>query len=85
MALITVRQRLAPPHQRGQIFATVSSLNLAAIAAGSALAGPLHAALGTVATLLCFGLLMLSAGLVTLATGGGAAHRGPRASDGPSD
>jgi len=54
---------------------TVSSLNLAAIAIGSALAGPLHAALGTTATLLSFGLLMLAAGLVTLVTGGGATLR----------
>jgi MFS family permease len=69
VALIAVRQSLAPPHLRGQIFATVSSLNLAAIALGAALAGPLHAALGTTATLLSFGLLMLAAGLVTLATG----------------
>ena len=72
VALITVRQGLAPPHLRGQILTTVSSLNLAAIALGAALAGPLHAALGTTATLLSFGALMLAAGLVTLATGGGA-------------
>lgn len=71
VALIGVRQSLAPPHLRGQIFTTVSSLNLAAIAIGSALAGPLHAALGTTATLLSFGVLMLFAGLVTLLTGGG--------------
>lgn len=76
VALIGVRQRLAPPHLRGQIFATVGSLNLAAIAAGSAAAGPLHAALGTAATLLCFALLMLAAGLITLVTGGGSRGRG---------
>jgi len=68
VALIAVRQKLAPPHLRGQIFATASSLDLAAIAAGSALAGPIHSALGTVAILLCFAALMLAAGLVTLAT-----------------
>lgn len=73
VALIGVRQRLAPAHLRGQIFTTVSSLNLAAIAIGSALAGPLHAALGTTATLLSFAVLMLAAGLVTIVTGGGAA------------
>jgi MFS family permease len=72
VALIGVRQSLAPPHLRGQIFTTVSSLNLAAIAIGSALAGPLHAALGTTATLLSFALLMLAAGLLTLVTGAGA-------------
>ncbi len=76
VALIGVRQSLAPAHLRGQIFTTVSSLNLAAIAIGSALAGPLHAALGTTATLLSFGLLMLVAGLVTLVTGGSAPTRG---------
>jgi MFS family permease len=68
VALIAVRQKLAPPHLRGQIFATVSSLDLATIALGSALAGPIHAAFGTVVTLLCFAVLMLAAGLVTLAT-----------------
>jgi hypothetical protein len=72
VALIGVRQSLAPPHLRGQIFTTVSSLNLAAIAIASALAGPLHAALGTTATLLSFALLMLAAGLLTLVTGAGA-------------
>jgi predicted MFS family arabinose efflux permease len=71
VALIGVRQRLAPAHLRGQIFATVGSLNLAAIAAGSALAGPLHSALGTIATLLCFAALILAAGLITLLTGAG--------------
>jgi hypothetical protein len=73
VALIGVRQSLAPPHLRGQIFTTVSSLNLAAIAIGSALAGPLHAALGATATLLSFALLMLAAGLLTLVTRAGAA------------
>jgi MFS family permease len=73
VALITARQNLAPPHLRGQIFTTVSSLNLAAIAIGAALAGPLHSALGTIATLLSFGVLMFAAGLLTLATGGGVA------------
>jgi MFS family permease len=74
VALIGVRQSLAPPHLRGQIFTTVSSLNLAAIAIGSALAGPLHAALGTTATLLSFALLML-------VTGAGAALVRPDATD----
>jgi MFS family permease len=72
VALIGVRPSLAPPHLRGQIFTTVSSLNLEAIAIGSALAGPLHVVLGTTATLLSFALLMLAAGLLTLVTGAGA-------------
>jgi MFS family permease len=76
VALIAVRQRLAPPHLRGQIFATVSSLDLAAIALGSGLAGPLHAALGTTGTLLSFALLMLAAALVTLVTSRSAALAG---------
>lgn len=68
VALIAVRQNVAPAHLRGQIFTTLSSLNLVAIAIGAALAGPLHAHLGTTATLLSFGLFVLVAGLVTLVT-----------------
>jgi predicted MFS family arabinose efflux permease len=63
VALFAVRQQLAPPHVRAQIFTTVSSVNLAAIALGSALAGPLHAGLGTTATLLAFALLIFAAGV----------------------
>jgi MFS family permease len=68
VALIAVRQRLAPPHLRGQIFSTAGSLDLAAIAAGAAIAGPLQAALGTDATLLVFGALLALAGLLSLMT-----------------
>jgi MFS family permease len=68
VALIAVRQRLAPPHLRGQIFSTAGSLDLAAIAAGAAIAGPLQAALGTDATLLVFGALLALAGLLSLLT-----------------
>jgi MFS family permease len=72
VALIAVRQRVAPAHLRGQIFATVSSLLIAASAVGAAGAGPLHAALGTTATLLAFGVLMLVSGLSALLSGGAA-------------
>jgi MFS family permease len=68
VALIAVRQRLAPPHLRGQVFSTAGSLDLAAIAAGAAIAGPLQAALGTDATLLDFAAVLATAGLLSLAT-----------------
>jgi predicted MFS family arabinose efflux permease len=68
VALIAVRQRLAPPHLRGQVFSTAGSLDLAAIAAGAAIAGPLQAALGTDATLLVFAAVLATAGLLSLAT-----------------
>lgn len=71
VALLSVRQRLAPAHLRGQIFTTVTSLNLAAAAVGSAAAGPFHAAFGTTATVFAFGGLMLAAGLIALLTAGG--------------
>ncbi|MEA2216041.1 MAG: hypothetical protein QOK19_1602 [Solirubrobacteraceae bacterium] len=86
VALITVRQRLAPPHLRGQVFSTAGSLDLAAIGAGAAIAGPLQAGLGTDATLLVFGALLVLAGLLSLATDsdgevGRVAHRGARAAE----
>ncbi|MBA3807698.1 MAG: MFS transporter [Solirubrobacterales bacterium] len=68
VALISVRQRLAPARLRGQIFSTASSLDLAAIAAGAAIAGPLQAASGTDATLLAVGALLGLAGVVSLLT-----------------
>jgi MFS family permease len=70
VALIAVRQRLAPPHLRGQIFATVFSLDLAASAIGTAVAGPLHAAAGTTTTLFAFGALILVSGLLNHGTAG---------------
>jgi MFS family permease len=72
VALVKVRQQLVPVHLRGQIFATVFSLDIAASAIASALAGPLHAIAGTTATLFAFGFLMLVAGVVNLATGNAA-------------
>jgi MFS family permease len=68
VALITVRQRLAPAHLRGQIFSTAGSLDLAAVAAGAAIAGPLQSRVGTDSTLLVFGALLALAGLLALAT-----------------
>jgi MFS family permease len=53
-AFFTVRQRFTPPQLRGQVFSTVGSLTLAGMAIGSAVAGPIHAALGTNATLFAF-------------------------------
>jgi MFS family permease len=68
VALIAVRQRLAPPHLRGQVFSTAASLDLAGIALGAAIAGPLQAGFGTDGTLLVFGALLALAGLLSLAT-----------------
>lgn len=65
-AFFTVRQRHTPPHLRGQVFATISSLGFVGIACGSALAGSVHAALGTTATLLMFSVLELAAAGVML-------------------
>jgi MFS family permease len=70
VAVVAVRQRLAPPHLRGQIFATIFSLDLAASAGGSAAGGPIHAAWGTTAVLATFGVLMAASGLVVLWTAG---------------
>ena len=69
VALVGVRQRIVPPHLRGQIFATVFSLDLVAGAIGSAGAGPLHAVVGTTVTLLTFGAMILISGLVNYGTG----------------
>jgi MFS family permease len=76
VALIAVRQRLAPPHLRGQIFSTAGSLDSAAVALGAAVAGPLQAGVGTDGTLLVFGALVVLAGLLSLASDsdGEAAH-----------
>jgi hypothetical protein len=69
VALVGIRQRLAPAHLRGQVFATIFSLDLAASAVGSAVAGPLHADAGTVVTLFAFGALTLVSGLLNYGTG----------------
>jgi hypothetical protein len=69
VALVGVRQRIVPSHLRGQIFATVFSLDLVAGAIGSAGAGPLHALAGTTVTLFTFGAMILISGLVNYGTG----------------
>jgi MFS family permease len=66
-AFFTVRQRFTPAHLRGQVFSTVGSATLAGMAVGSALAGPVHAALGTDATLLAFAALQLASAACLLA------------------
>jgi MFS family permease len=68
VALIAVRQRMAPAHLRGQVFSTAGSLDLAAIALGAAIAGPMQAGLGTDGVLLVFAALLTLAGLLSLAT-----------------
>jgi MFS family permease len=60
-AFLTVQQRHAPAHLRGQVFSTLSSLTLVGTAVGSAIAGPVNAAFGTHATLLLFTLFELAA------------------------
>ncbi|HEX4467203.1 MAG TPA: MFS transporter [Solirubrobacteraceae bacterium] len=72
IALIAIRQRLAPPHLRAQIFTTATSLHSAVIAAGAAGAGLLDRAAGTNATLLVFaGLIGLSAVFALISESGG--------------
>ena len=66
VALISIRQRLAPAHLRAQIFTTANSLHSAAFALGAAGAGLLHQAFGTDATLLAFAALIGLAGAIAL-------------------
>jgi predicted MFS family arabinose efflux permease len=60
-ALFTIRQRHTPPQVRGQVFATLSSLNFAGWAIGSAFAGLIYNELGTPAALLMFTFIELAA------------------------
>ena len=69
VALVSIRQRLAPPHLRAQIFTTANSVHNAMIAAGAAGAGLLHSTLGTDATLLSFAVLIGIGALISLAAG----------------
>jgi predicted MFS family arabinose efflux permease len=66
VGLISIRQRLAPPHLRAQIFSTANSLHSAATAAGAAGAGLFQRAFGTDATLLAWAALIGIAGLIAL-------------------
>jgi predicted MFS family arabinose efflux permease len=64
--LISIRQRLAPPHLRAQIFSTANSLHSAVFAAGAAGGGLFQRAFGTDATLLAWAALIGIAGLFAL-------------------
>jgi MFS family permease len=66
VALISIRQRVAPPQLRAQIFTTASSVATAVFAAGQASAALFHQAFGTTATLLALAGLFALAGAVTL-------------------
>jgi predicted MFS family arabinose efflux permease len=66
VGLISIRQRLAPPHLRAQIFSTANSLHSAVTAAGAAGAGLFQRAFGTDATLLAWAALIGIAGLIAL-------------------
>ena len=66
VALISIRQRLAPPQLRAQIFTTANSFHSAVLAAGAAGAGLFHRAFGTDATLLLFPALIAAAGVTGL-------------------
>jgi len=66
VGLISIRQRLAPPHLRAQIFSTANSLHSAGTAVGAAGAGLFQRAFGTDATLLARAALIGIAGLVAL-------------------
>ncbi len=64
--LISIRQRLAPPRLRAQIFTSAASLHFAFIAAGTAGAGIFQQAFGTDATLAVFAAVLALAGAVSL-------------------
>jgi predicted MFS family arabinose efflux permease len=66
VGLISIRQRLAPPQLRAQIFSTANSLHSAVFALGAAGAGLFQRALGTNATLLAWAALIGIAGLIAL-------------------
>ncbi len=66
VGLISIRQRLAPPQVRAQIFSTASSLHSAVIAIGAAGAGLFQRAFGTDATLLVWAALIGLAGVIAL-------------------
>jgi MFS family permease len=68
VALISIRQRIAPAHLRAQIFTTAASLHAAVFAAGPAAAGLINRAFGTTATLLTFAALIAGAGVLALRT-----------------
>jgi predicted MFS family arabinose efflux permease len=80
VGLISVRQRLAPPHLRAQIFSTADSLHSAVIGIGAAGAGLIQRAFGTNATLLVWAALLGISGLISLLSQtepGSAASPGP--------
>jgi hypothetical protein len=52
------------------VFSTIGSMTLAGMAIGSAVAGPIHAALGTDATLLAFVVLQFASAACLLAARG---------------
>ena len=66
VGLISIRQRLAPPHLRAQIFSTANSLHSAVFAAGAVGGGLFQRALGTNAALLAWAALIAIAGLCAL-------------------
>jgi MFS family permease len=68
VGLISIRQHLAPPHLRAQIFSTANSLHAAVIAAGAAGAGFVQRAFGTNATLLAWVALIGISGVIALLT-----------------
>jgi MFS family permease len=66
VGLISIRQRLAPAHLRGQIFSSANSLHSAVAALGAAGAGLFQRAFGTDATLLGWAALLAVAGAIAL-------------------
>jgi predicted MFS family arabinose efflux permease len=66
VGLISIRQRVAPPRLRGQIFTTASSVHLALFAAGQAAAAVFYQAFGTTATLLAVAGVFAVVGAVAL-------------------
>src|SRR6266487_5848421 len=66
-ALLAVRHRETPAHQRGQVYTTAASLKIAGLAAGAALAGPLAGWSVTGCLLIAAGTQLVAAAAYLLA------------------
>ncbi len=84
VGLISIRQRLAPPQVRAQVFTTASSLHSAVTAVGAAGAGLIQRAFGTETTLFVWaGLIGLAGAIALLSQTEPSSEPGLRGSIGP--
>jgi predicted MFS family arabinose efflux permease len=84
VGLISIRQRLAPPQVRAQVFTTASSLHSAVTAVGAAGAGLIQRAFGTETTLFVWaGLIGLAGAIALLSQTEPSSEPGLRESTGP--